>query len=504
MITILKTKKLFPHPNNPRKDVGDVTELAESIKVRGVLQNLTVVPKGKSKTEYYVVIGNRRQAAALAAGLDELPCVISDMDEKTQVETMLLENIQRTDLTAYEQAQGFQMMLDFGESVESVSERTGFSKSTIRRRVNLLELDQKKFIKAEERGASLFDYAKLDDIEDIKVKNQVLETIGTSNFDYTLKIAIEKQEKEKKQELWRALLSPHAEEIEEFNWSNHSSIKEWNYNHDPEIAELPDDINVNDKKLYFAISKWSIKLCTDKVITAQTVDPEEAERRARKAEQIAGLEAAEKMAFELRKEFVLGVSNAAAKKKIRDIVQYLVVSDVNFRAGDLAEIMGVVESGDEEHDDAECIEGVLKAVAEQPERSLLLIAYVAGGDDETKNWRGRWSEKCKGNDWLDNLYTLLEVFGYELSDEEKALQDGTFALYTPLDVCKNCGRNENEYARSIGKDNEKCSECAEPCDLCHDSRKWKTDCRDKCCDSCENGCNAEQKCRIKAQEGDKQ
>lgn len=55
---------------------------------------------------------------------------------------MLLENMQRSDLTVYEQAQGFQMMLDLGESISDISEKTGFSETTVRRRVKLLELDQ--------------------------------------------------------------------------------------------------------------------------------------------------------------------------------------------------------------------------------------------------------------------------------------------------------------------------------------------------------------------------
>ena len=81
-------------------DLGDLTELAESIRVNGVLQNLTVVPAdGKAPGKYYVVIGNRRLEASMIAGVMELPCVVSDMDQKTQVATMLEENMQSADLT---------------------------------------------------------------------------------------------------------------------------------------------------------------------------------------------------------------------------------------------------------------------------------------------------------------------------------------------------------------------------------------------------------------------
>lgn len=94
----IETSKIHPHPDNPRKELGDLTELAESIKEQGILQNLTVIPEGEE--DYLVVIGHRRLAAAKLAGLEKVPCVISDMDHKTQVATMLLENIQRQDLTA--------------------------------------------------------------------------------------------------------------------------------------------------------------------------------------------------------------------------------------------------------------------------------------------------------------------------------------------------------------------------------------------------------------------
>ena len=125
-IVYLPVEKIFAHPQNPRKDLGDLTELAESIKVNGVLQNLTVVQRvgeitGQKFDEYRVVIGHRRHAAAKLAGLAEVPCVVEEMTESEQVLTMLMENMQRSDLTVYEQAQGFQMMLDMGGTVESVA-----------------------------------------------------------------------------------------------------------------------------------------------------------------------------------------------------------------------------------------------------------------------------------------------------------------------------------------------------------------------------------------------
>ena len=102
-----------------------------------------------SSEDYTIIIGHRRAAAAQQAGKFELPCSVVDMTEKEQLQTMMVENMQRSDLTVYEQAQGFQMMLDMGDTVECVADRSGFSQSTIRRRIKLLELNHDNFKKAD-------------------------------------------------------------------------------------------------------------------------------------------------------------------------------------------------------------------------------------------------------------------------------------------------------------------------------------------------------------------
>ncbi|MBO6269431.1 MAG: ParB N-terminal domain-containing protein [Clostridium sp.] len=72
---MLPIENLLPHPLNPRKDLGDLTELADSIRAQGVLQNLTVVPEPlEGPDKYRILIGHRRHAAAKLAGLTELPC----------------------------------------------------------------------------------------------------------------------------------------------------------------------------------------------------------------------------------------------------------------------------------------------------------------------------------------------------------------------------------------------------------------------------------------------
>ena len=146
-ITMIPIGLLEHHPENPRKDLGDLTELTASIKKNGIMQNLTVIADPET-SKYLVVIGNRRLEAAKAAGLIELPCVVKDLDHKAQISTMLEENMQRADLTIYEQAQGFQMMMDLGYSAADIAEKTGFGETTVRRRIKMAEMDAKLLKKA--------------------------------------------------------------------------------------------------------------------------------------------------------------------------------------------------------------------------------------------------------------------------------------------------------------------------------------------------------------------
>ena len=193
-IQMIDIHKLIHHPENPRKDLGDLTELAESIRANGIMQNLTVVPEDD---HFLVVIGNRRLEAAQMAGLTELPCVISDMDHKTQIATMLEENMQRSDLTLYEQAQGFQMMMDLGYTPKEIGEKTGFSETTVNRRLKMAQLNKKNLQTAVGMQITIEDLDRLGQIEDIKKRNELLAQYGESNFYWMVNAAIKKQKADK-------------------------------------------------------------------------------------------------------------------------------------------------------------------------------------------------------------------------------------------------------------------------------------------------------------------
>lgn len=192
-IVMIQTERLEHHPDNPRKEIGDITELAASIGVDGILQNLTVVPQPKNKDKFYIVIGNRRYEAGCAAGLHEFPCVISDMDYTKQLETMLVENMNRSDLTPYEEAKGFEQLTLAGYSTEEIAEKTGFSKATIKRRINLCQYDKELVVNAFKNQATFEDFEKLNKLKDKKLRDKAAGQLGSKNFDWEFSCCMKEQ-----------------------------------------------------------------------------------------------------------------------------------------------------------------------------------------------------------------------------------------------------------------------------------------------------------------------
>ena len=123
--------KLDPNPEQPRVDFGDLTELTASIAEKGVLEPLLVKPS-RSTGRWMIIAGERRYRAARAAGLTEVPCVEMDIDAGSVAEIALIENMQRKDLTVWEEADGLLVLCErFGYTHEEVARKVGKSRSTV-------------------------------------------------------------------------------------------------------------------------------------------------------------------------------------------------------------------------------------------------------------------------------------------------------------------------------------------------------------------------------------
>lgn len=198
-IVMLSRSLLHPHPDNPRKDLGDLTELRESIRAHGIMQNLTVlVDEGEDADGYTILIGHRRFAASEGI-LDQLPCVVvKGLSDREQVGIMLLENIQRSDLTFVEQAHGFQMMMDLGETVETISKKTGFSGTTIKHRLEIAKLSDKAINHERSWQLSLSDLIELEKIPNVKERERILkESNDQMNFRYKIRNSLQEMTKTK-------------------------------------------------------------------------------------------------------------------------------------------------------------------------------------------------------------------------------------------------------------------------------------------------------------------
>lgn len=185
-IKLINTSLIDPHPDNPRKNIGDVTDLAASIKTNGLLTPLSVVPNG---SRYRVIAGHRRLAACKQAGTGAVPCFVLDLDPLQQLEAMITENCQREQLTALEEADAIQGMLDLGATTASVAHRLGRSGDYVRDRAKAAS------IKTEVR-ASRDDFSQLTIGQLVAIarydgqpdrQKKLAQAAGTSNFDYILR-----------------------------------------------------------------------------------------------------------------------------------------------------------------------------------------------------------------------------------------------------------------------------------------------------------------------------
>jgi ParB family transcriptional regulator, chromosome partitioning protein len=139
---MIAVEQLDPNPLQPRVEIGDLTELTDSIRDKGVLEPLLVKPTGING-RWMIIAGERRWRAARAAGLREVPCIEMDVDEQTVAEIALIENMQRKDLTPWEEADGLAALCTrFGYTHEDVAKKVGKSRSTVTEALSIASLPE--------------------------------------------------------------------------------------------------------------------------------------------------------------------------------------------------------------------------------------------------------------------------------------------------------------------------------------------------------------------------
>lgn len=195
---MILTEQLDPNPEQPRVEIGDLTELTTSVKEKGVLEPLLVKPSAQQKGRWMIIAGERRWRAAKAAGLKEVPCIELDVDEAAVAEIALIENMQRKDLTPWEEADGLAALCHrYGYTHEDISRKVGKSRSTITEAITLAAIPEE--IREECRRADINVKSLLLQVvrqPDTKAMQEMIKILANKDFTRDEARAIIRQRRE--------------------------------------------------------------------------------------------------------------------------------------------------------------------------------------------------------------------------------------------------------------------------------------------------------------------
>ena len=209
---LVKLSRIQPDPDQPRKNFDEekLNELADSIRTYGMISPIVVKKRGAL---YEIVAGERRWRAARIAGLKEIPVVIKEVDEKTSRELSIIENIQRDDLNAVEEARAYQSLIEeYGLTQEEVAARVAKNRSTITNSLRLLKLEP-EILQLLQDGKITQGHARaLLAVEDAELRKKIAEKCTKENLsvrEIETLVKLDKLSKAKKEKKF----SPEAQEL---------------------------------------------------------------------------------------------------------------------------------------------------------------------------------------------------------------------------------------------------------------------------------------------------
>lgn len=442
----IKVQDIHQHPDNPRKNLGDLTELVESVKKKGIMQNLTVIPGHWSEDKtwhdsgYTLIIGHRRFAAAKQAGITELPCrIVEGMEKKEQVSVMLEENMQRADLTILEQANGFQMMLDLGDTEEQIAEKSGFSKTTVRHRLNIAKLDQELLKEKESDDSfqlSLKDLYELEKVADIDVRNKILkESRSSRDIVWKSQNAVTEASRDKVE---KALIEMfEASDIKkapdkvkyELYTGKWETVKEYSLDKDaPKSLRIPK----KEKAELFYIRSYSnirvIKLAPKRKETAEDKVRKENDRKKKQIKEIM-------KEMNIRKhEFISSVISGKIaplkeESEIQEEIWNILVKIGSYICNSNLRSFFTGKA------DYECsLEEKEEADRKVTELSVLFqmmieLSYGLEHAGDVYDYQLHYNAECCGI--IKKAYAVLERYGWSFTEEEHEILNGTHEFYVP-------------------------------------------------------------------------
>ena len=427
----LSISQLAIHPKNVRKDVGIVTDLANSITAQGIMQPLVVAPAVQdgspwtqtpelSSKKFTIIAGHRRHAAAQLANLETVPCVIrEDLDtEQKQLVAMLVENTQRTDLTPVEEATAYQSILDFGDfNVKEVAKATGRSQTHVRKRLLLTKLNEDAKGKLEDQTLNIDQALVLVDFaDDEEATAKLLEAAAEGrNWNYT--VEAEKRRRDAPVKVANANAALEAASIELVPESQRYSGP-WNRLYEHADARTIEEHAAAGHRAFVTI--WGDIEWFEKPTKAPKVKTELTEEEKATKQRESQLTAALDIAHAVRAEHLKGVINDPPEGAADEALYRLLLRHLHSRINLFAEITGRHPDTESDH---QGIKAALAAMTVEQMALLLHLAERSQEDELLKLWawdvgdyRHTWGPKG----WIEDLGS---VYHYELSAVEQEVLD---------------------------------------------------------------------------------
>lgn len=456
-VTDMPIDQLVENPDNPRKQIGDVTDLAASIREQGIKQPLTVTPAGNvdidGRETYRIVIGHRRYTAAKKAGLTTVPVIIEQMTRRQEREVMLVENCQRSDLTPLEEADAYQGILDLGASVEEAARKTGRSNQFVRDRVKIARIPAS--VRTHDEHFSQSSVARLLAIAEFQGDTDAQKQLAESddhNFSYELRRLRRKRDEDKwwdheEAELTKAgiIVKPIAGAYWEFGVDGHERVMMTTASVDTprEAVSIIDRLNgidggydteavYGDREHHVFLAFQHIP--QDRLDKEQAIKDEEKLRNARKTARTKARHEFMRTATDTRRAWLRQNLNAAPNAKQTEAVLQLArlallgTTGYGFHAPHmdstvktLAAITGHEYQPGEwgQYDSLENLAYIRQHISTLD----WLIALMETVADTDSAW-----DSESGCEDTKTYYTALAILGYQPSSEETEALNGAHAL----------------------------------------------------------------------------
>ena len=353
--------------------------------------------------------------------------------------------MQRNDLTIWEQAQGFQMMLDLGETEDTIAEKTGFSKKTIRHRLNIAKLDSKTLMEKERQDGyqlSLTDLYELEKIKDVKTRDKILKD-STYSRDLARR-AINAQKEQKRQEnmkLYVAMMKKLGlkkapkEADGEFYTDKWERMKDYSLDKEPPKAMKFED---NGEPMFYLERYGTLYVIRKKKKEKKVLTPEE-EAKKQNMRNKKQIKAILKEAANTRKAFIEGILSGRIPKvtdesKIEaELFEQMMDWETFTGHNTLKEFFLGCKCYEAQKDEVDAAEKKMEGLSVLHKLLCMVSAMVA--DADLVDWNYTYStgkgEKVKA------FYKVLELYGFQYpNDEEKSAVEGTSELYVKKEGAK--------------------------------------------------------------------